>query len=405
MATSTSKFSRVMLIISLLALNIVEQSASAISGAIPGMAASFPNQSSVQIELITTVVSVSVTIFVLVSGFVSRWIGQKQTAILGLVIAAVSSVIPAMSNSFNVIMISRAILGIGIGLANPLAISLIGEFFEGDTLATLMGWRSAVASIGVSAMTFFAGQLLQVNWHAAFWVYLLFVPTLILFIIFVPTPELDQKTVIDQDQDSTAEASETSKVPENKHLGLIIALALLVLVYMGSAMISYIKMATMFVETGIGTPTQASSVISVVGLAQLVGGALFGIAFKYLKQYILPIGVGLSGLMMVLMTFSSNILVITIFGGLSGVFGGMAVPYIFTKVSMVSSTKSAPLNNALILVGTNLGSFIAPMLASVLGATALLSLRNAGWLIVALTVIIVIALIVTQNRSKQQLAK
>lgn len=140
------------LIVSLLALNIVEQAASAISGAIPQMAQSFPQQSQVQIELVTTVVSVFVTIFVLVSGFISNKIGQKQTAILGLLIASVSSVIPAFATTFTVVMVSRAVLGIGIGLANPLAISLIGEFFEGDTLANLMGWRSAIAGIGVSLM-------------------------------------------------------------------------------------------------------------------------------------------------------------------------------------------------------------------------------------------------------------
>ncbi|OTN91554.1 MFS transporter [Enterococcus faecium] len=142
-----------MLIISLLALNIVEQAASVISSTIPQMAQAFPEESQVQIELVTTVVSVFITIFVLISGFITNKIGQKNTAVLGIAIAAVSSIIPAFSNNFQMIMVSRAVLGIGIGLANPLAVSLIGEFFEGDLLANLMGWRTAVAGIGTSLMT------------------------------------------------------------------------------------------------------------------------------------------------------------------------------------------------------------------------------------------------------------
>ena len=102
------------------------------------MAKSFPNEALVNIELVTTVVSIFVTIFVLVSGVIVKWIGQKRTAILGLLIASVSSIIPAIINNFTAILISRAILGIGIGLANPLAISLIGVFFYGDQRAKLM---------------------------------------------------------------------------------------------------------------------------------------------------------------------------------------------------------------------------------------------------------------------------
>lgn len=150
----TSGLHKWILIIALMGLNVVEQAASATSGAIPQMAQAFPGHSQVQIELLTTVVSMFVTIFVLVSGFLTRRFGQKNIAVIGLLIASITSIIPAFSNDFNVIMISRAVLGIGIGLANPLAISLIGEFFTGDTLANLMGWRSAIAGAGVAIMTF-----------------------------------------------------------------------------------------------------------------------------------------------------------------------------------------------------------------------------------------------------------
>ena len=120
---------------------------------------------------------------------ISTWIGQKQTAVLGLLVAAVSSVIPVFSSNFHIVIISRVIFGVGIGLANPLTISLIGEFFSGNTLANLMDWRSAVAGLGQSLMTFCAGYLLTINWHVAYTVYFLFIPALIFFVFFVPEPE------------------------------------------------------------------------------------------------------------------------------------------------------------------------------------------------------------------------
>lgn len=189
MSAENHSFKNILIIIALLSLNIVEQAASVITATIPGMAKTFTNVSLVNIELITTVVSIFVTVFVLISGVIVKKIGQKQTAVLGLAIAAISSIIPAFSNSFTLIMVSRAVLGIGIGLANPLAISLIGVFFYGDQRATLMGWRSAIAGVGTAIMTYVAGQLLNINWHAAYWVYLLFIPTLLLFVFFVPDPQ------------------------------------------------------------------------------------------------------------------------------------------------------------------------------------------------------------------------
>ncbi|MDF2313330.1 MFS transporter [Lactiplantibacillus pentosus] len=139
MSAENHSFKNILIIIALLSLNIVEQAASVITATIPGMAKTFTNVSLVNIELITTVVSIFVTVFVLISGVIVKKIGQKQTAVLGLAIAAISSIIPAFSNSFTLIMVSRAVLGIGIGLANPLAISLIGVFFYGDQLLPALG--------------------------------------------------------------------------------------------------------------------------------------------------------------------------------------------------------------------------------------------------------------------------
>lgn len=124
------------------------------------------------------------------------------------------------------IMASRAILGVGIGLANPLAVSLIGEFFEGELLANLMGWRTAVAGIGTSLMTLVAGQLLNISWHASYLVYLLFIPTLVFFIFFVPSPEK-----FGQHNDEKVGNLENDEVVEkNAHLK-VLSYALLLFVY------------------------------------------------------------------------------------------------------------------------------------------------------------------------------
>ena len=388
---------KVILIIALLALNIVEQAASAISGTIPQMAQAFPSATEVQIELITTIVSMFVTIFVLVSGFLTKKMGQKTIAEIGLSIASVSSIIPAFSNSLSLIMISRAVLGVGIGLANPLAISLIGEFFEGDTLANLMGWRSAVAGAGVAIMTFFAGQLIPVSWHASYLVYLLFIPTLLLFIFFVPSPE---KYGLKAGKDGIIEETKTTENEESHGIWPVIGLGLLLFGYFACLMVMMVKLATFFVNAKIGTPTQASNILSIIQISQLVGGALFGIAYKHLKKLVFLIGLLVSGISLVGIALSSSVSVITMWSIISGFFGGLAIPYIFTRVAELSNTKEAPLNNAICLVGSNMGSFLAPYVGQMLGSTAGAAIKNAGIALLIITAIIFIIYFIDKLKQK-----
>ncbi|WP_198424300.1 MFS transporter [Ligilactobacillus agilis] len=400
-----SKFKKIMLIVSLLALNIVEQAASVISAAIPQMAKAFPDHSQVQIEMITTIVSMFVTIFVLISGLIVNKLGQKRTAVLGIAIAAVSSIIPAFSNSFNMIMASRAVLGVGIGLANPLAVSLIGEFFEGDFLAHLMGWRAAASGIGTSLMTLMAGQLLKISWHAAYLVYLLFVPTLLFFIFFVPDPEkagLKTKAAGETDQAAESPAEE----PAEKHArAKVIFYAAVLFAFFSGVMVAMVKLATMYVENGVGTPSQASTVFACLNFAQLLGGLVFGVLYKFLKSKILPLGILLSGLTLIAMAMTTSNGVMIALGVASGFFGGVSIPYIFTRVSQLSVTRTAPMNNALVLVGSNIGSFLAPYTASLLGKTAAMSIRNAGLALIVIAAIVLVALLaVKKNSSSQALA-
>ncbi|AUJ30398.1 MAG: MFS transporter [Liquorilactobacillus hordei] len=405
MTTSNNSFKNALIIVALLSLNIVEQAASVITGTIPGMAKTFSNESLVNIELITTVVSVFVTIFVLVSGFVVRKIGQKQTAVLGLVIATVSSIVPAFSTNFQLILVSRAVLGIGIGLANPLAISLIGVFFFGDERAKLMGWRSAIAGVGTSLMTYFAGQLLNVNWHAAYWVYLLFIPTLLLFIFFVPDPEktgaverqeAEQKKELSEAKDKGESVQKDSKI-------LVATLAILTFLILIAIMILAIKLPTFFVENKIGTATQASNAWSIYNFASVAGGILFGYCYKLLRKYLLPIGLVASGIGMAFISMAKSVELVYILCVVMGIVSAMIIPYIFNRISETSSPKKAPLYTSIALVGSNLGAFLSPYAGQMLGATGKTSILNAGFLMIALSIISMVV-IVKINSSGQKKA-
>lgn len=395
MPKNISKLQSYLIILALLSLNIVEQAASVINATIPGMKDTFPNQPLVNIELITTIVSMFVTMFVLISGFVVKHIGQKNTAILGLTIASISSIIPSFSNSFNIILVSRAILGIGIGLANPLAISLIGVFFYGDQRAKLMGWRTAVAGLGTALMTFVAGQLLTFGWHSSYLVYLLFVPTLLLFIFFVPDPEKSgilERQEREQKKESQKASQEGHDVKKDSFV-LMTELTLLIFLGLVSAMIFFVKLPTFFIENNIGSPTQASNVTSIINVSNVIGGFLFGTCYKKLKKFILPFALIVGGISVCLISILRSVLVISIIGVVYGIVASLSIPYVFNRISENSSTKKAPFFTSIALVGSNLGAFLSPIIANFLGNQSSTVIFNAGLLnlitgIITLVVII-----------------
>ncbi len=59
------------------------------------------------------------------------------------------------------------------GIFNSLAVSMIAVMYQGNTRATMLGWRAAVEQIGQAVLTFVAGLLLNFGWQATFLVYLL----------------------------------------------------------------------------------------------------------------------------------------------------------------------------------------------------------------------------------------
>ena len=406
MSAALSKGREWLVIIALLSLNIVEQSASVVNATIPGMAKSFPQESLVHIELVTTIVSVFVTIFVLISGVVVKQIGQKKTAILGLAIASVASIIPAVANQFAVVLISRAILGIGIGLANPLAISMIGVFFYGDKRARLMGWRSAIAGIGTASMTYVAGKLLVFGWHAAYWAYLLFIPTLILFIFFVPDPEKTGALARQEAEQAKerAAAAKAGHAMKTDSVGLIIVYTLLIFLLLIFTMVFAVKLPTFFVQSHIGTATQAATTWSIVNIATVIGGFLFGPAYKLMRQYVLPISIVLGGICIFLIGKSNSVLTIQVIAAVSGIASSLSIPYIFTRVSESTTPARAPFFTSVVLVGSNLGSFLSPYGGKLLGATAQQAVVNAGISEIILALILLVAIIIMKHTgSKAQI--
>lgn len=268
------------------------------------------------------------------------------------------------ATAFTPILISRFLLGAGIGLFNSLAVSLIPQFYDDneEERATMLGFQNVMSSIGAAISSFLVGYLVTISWHAAFVIYFLVIPALILFTLFVPLKKGSGQAV---QNDSTQKQSVNGKV--------ILIAVLMFFIFMFYLPMSY-KLPNMIIENGIGTSSTAAMV---AGFSTLVGipiGASFGFFFKKLRDKIFPIGFLLVTLGFFLTAISHNLFTLLLSMVISGIGFGFAVPYMYNWLGWAAPQNSVNLATTIVLVMVNVGCFLSPsimgLLSSFLGTAA-----------------------------------
>lgn len=337
---------------SLLSASLLVGSAPAINANIPAMARAFDTIPLAMIEMLTTVPSLFLMISVLISSFIAKKIGYKQTASLGLLIVAVSGILPVFVSNFYLILISRAMLGFGIGLFNSLTVALVNSFYQGKDRAKMYGLQSAFEGAGGIFITFIAGQLLKIGWQAPFLAYAIAIPVCIVFIKFIPKVA----TANDISVDTNVIVKENGFKKDNI---MLISFIALLFVAASLYMTMGIKVSTLITTAGYGNASDASLVIILLSLGAITAGTLFSKIIKIFKQLTPIIGLLILALAMFLIGIS-NSMIITFAGGFLTGFGfKIFMPYLIDRINN-SQIKNTPLATSLLLVGFNLGAFISP---------------------------------------------
>ncbi|MDV7703383.1 MFS transporter [Leuconostoc suionicum] len=379
-------------ILAILSVSIMITTGTAISSALPEMAKSFPNISVAKIDMIATIQQFSVMVTLLLSGIISKKIGIKKTISIGLILTGVAGVFPLFSHNFSLILISRLIVGCGIGLFNSLAITIIDLFYEDPTRSEMLGFRSATEQIGVSILNIIVGMLVLINWHASFLIYLLAFPLLAFFLKVVPEPPIPETN---------------SDKKQRINVSVIIMTLLLALMVACSTSV-VIQIPNIVVTDLSKTGAVSSLIISVNTLMGMITGIFFGRVYGFVKKFVLPIGIIFMAIGSLVIVSYRSVLGATIGAIICGISYPLVGSYIFSLVNVIAPEGSETLANSTLLIGANLGSFSTPFFLSELGKLNSLT-TQAGpfltifWLLIILTVIILIYQLFFQKKTNNQL--
>lgn len=157
--------------------------------ALPGLAVSpilgklsliFPHATELDIQMLSSLPSLLVIPFILLSGKLTEKVNNILLLRTGLWIFLLSGVLYLLSGQMWQLIAVSALLGVGSGLIVPLSTGLISHYFTGKYRTKQFGYSSAITNITLVLATTLTGYLAEVNWHLPFVVYLFPVVSIIL---------------------------------------------------------------------------------------------------------------------------------------------------------------------------------------------------------------------------------
>lgn len=115
-----------------------------VSTALPAMKEYYIEYSGSQVEFLVSAAALGITFTILFNTVIAKYLKERLMVTGGLLLLAVSGIVPVFTDIYPVILGSRFLLGIGIGLVNVKAISMISERYSGREQETLLGFRSSL---------------------------------------------------------------------------------------------------------------------------------------------------------------------------------------------------------------------------------------------------------------------
>lgn len=287
--------------LALLSISLFLMSHLAIAPAIPKLYSLYHSKNPAiglaSVESLVTIPAMMITIFVVLSNVIVAKLGKKRTIELGLILILISGIVSFFTVNFTIVMICRLLLGIGIGLYNSLSISIMSDFYEGETRASMIGFRTATLNIGKALTTFLVGLALLIGVNYTYLVYLLVIPVYFFFNRYVPKMQHEKLSL-------------TATTKWDKKAFLLMLMTFFIgIAYIGAT----IKIPSLLVSRYHYSSFFASNMLTVLAFSGILIGLVFGKITKLLKEktmLLMVIMMGLGNLMFTVANHSFSFLLV-----------------------------------------------------------------------------------------------
>lgn len=348
-------------VIGILSLSLLLTSNYAVSSCLPEMLKTFADYDQASVDFLISSPAISMMIMIAMTPVLSRFLSERCTIITGLLLMGICGIAPVFTSSYALVLTTRLLMGVGTGLLNAKAVSLIGERFTGSFRSRLQGFRCSMETIGQSTLILVAGQLLRFGWNYAFIVYGTAFVILMMYLAFVPVKQQN----IDATSNPIGNHASAHLTPKQK--GIMFTNFLMGMVLVSAAVLMSMRITSYVVETGIGTDVNGATILSVSVFFGFIAGIIFGKLYEKLKRLLLPISLMLIAGGMLIIGCAGNLIAVMLGACICNVCITLSTSYMFNGLSEYLPTECLHTANALVLVGCNLGSCTISVVLQVIG--------------------------------------
>lgn len=142
---------------------------------------SIQNSFGIDESLVTWIFNIQILFLLIATPIMAKLsdkYGRKNIYVLNSVLFLLGTLIAAFSNSFEVLIIGRALQGIGAVLS-VLAITIIGDYFD-ETRGTILGVFGVIIALVYALGPVISGFLITFGWH---WIFLINVPVALIVVL------------------------------------------------------------------------------------------------------------------------------------------------------------------------------------------------------------------------------
>lgn len=344
---------------SVLSLSLVLITSFSISSALPAMFDYYQGYSTGQVELLVSLPSFGIMAMLLLNGVLERIFPERLQLTLGLLILSISGTAPFWYQGYYFVFATRLLFGLGVGMLNAKAISIISERYHGKTRIQMLGFRGSAEVVGASILTLAVGQLLAFGWTASFLAYAAGLVVLALFLLFVPYDKEEGKV-------SKHKHEELERLtPTMKWLIFYLAIAASVIVCTNTAIT--FRIPSLMIETGFGDAQLSSLVLSAMQLIGILAGLSFSFLISAFREKLLLVAGITFGVGQIMIALAPSLWLVVA----GSVLGGFAYSIALTTVFQLVSEKipAMLLNKAtsFAVLGCSFGASTTPFVLSGIG--------------------------------------
>lgn len=254
---------------------------SAISPAVASIGLSYPAVSSTAIGYVVTITAAFQAITAVVAGAVmGKKVKYRTLAIFSSALVVVSGCFPFFLQDgagFPLLLVSRALLGVGLGIIMPLSNALVlAAFSEENTRSKLIGSGNAMLNIGTIVTNLLGGFLCGFSWQTTFLVYALGAILLALSIFLMREPTHVQ-----------AEPDQKRRGGKLPALAFLFILYFLLMCVVTQPVIVY--SSTLLSEAGITNTMVPAMMTSVFSVGGIIVSLVFSGLFKRIRNALMSI--------------------------------------------------------------------------------------------------------------------